>query len=333
MRCAVVTTIQPPTPAILALAARKDGQCVVVGDKKTPKDWNAPPAIYLPWNAPQTAYFALTPLLPYNHYCRKNLGYLFAMRSGADEIYETDDDNMPEPDISFPPMRGTYDAIEREDDWVNIYQFFASAPEPNIWPRGLPLSLITRKEDLSTSRRQVAVAVWQGLADNEPDVDAIYRLTCNKPYIFAKRRPIALGHGAWCPFNTQNTLFYEPAFELLYVPATVSFRFSDILRGIVCQAALHAHGMHLGFTGASVRQERNEHDYMHDFEQEIPMYEQADAAKSLAAKAVSQNADMGENLMRAYKALLHGGIVEEFELTLVNAWLKDCEDARLAARA
>jgi hypothetical protein len=39
--------------------------------------------------------FKLAKFLPLNHYARKNLGYLIAIKSGAEIIIETDDDNIP----------------------------------------------------------------------------------------------------------------------------------------------------------------------------------------------------------------------------------------------
>jgi hypothetical protein len=39
----------------------------------------------------------LPKLLPENHYARKNLGYIRAVRLGAESIFDTDDDNAPSP--------------------------------------------------------------------------------------------------------------------------------------------------------------------------------------------------------------------------------------------
>ena len=77
------------------------------------------------------------------------------------------------------------------------------------------------------------VGVWQGLADEDPDVDAIYRLTSDTPCYFNERNPVVLAKGTVCPFNTQNTIIIKPLFNLLYLPTTATFRFTDILRGLV----------------------------------------------------------------------------------------------------
>ena len=108
------------------------------------------------------------------------------------------------------------------------------------------------------------IGIWQGLADLDPDVDAIYRLTSNKEVTFDKGDPIVLGKETWCPFNSQNTLFASPQFfPLLYLPAFVTFRFTDILRGYVAQPILQAAGYRLGFTEATVYQDRNALTILH----------------------------------------------------------------------
>jgi hypothetical protein len=49
--------------------------------------------IYLDVSSQKKLFPKLSELLPYNHYCRKNLGYLYAIKKGYKIIYETDDDN------------------------------------------------------------------------------------------------------------------------------------------------------------------------------------------------------------------------------------------------
>ena len=47
--------------------------------------------------------------------------------------------------------------------------------------------------------------VWQGLADHDPDVDAIYRLTQRRRNFdfTARGAPLALPVGTFCPYNAQ----------------------------------------------------------------------------------------------------------------------------------
>lgn len=61
------------------------------------------------------------------------------------------------------------------------------------------------------------VAIVQSLADNEPDVDGIYRLTRDTPFNFSAsaRRTLVMPRGRLAPFNAQATLFLPPAFFAL----------------------------------------------------------------------------------------------------------------------
>lgn len=85
------------------------------------------------------------------------------------------------------------------------------------------------------SNLTVECPIQQGLADNNPDVDAIYRLILPFPTIFRKGRKVALGNNSWSPFNSQNTTWWKKAFPLLYLPSYCSFRMTDIWRSFVAQ--------------------------------------------------------------------------------------------------
>ena len=68
------------------------------------------------------------------------------------------------------------------------------------------------------------------------------------------------------PYNTQNTATRKELFPLLYLPAYVTFRFTDILRGLIAQPIMWLYDYHLGYSGATVTQKRNAHDYFEDFQ-------------------------------------------------------------------
>ena len=51
-------------------------RAVVVGDNKTPKNWSFDGIDFLSIDTQNSLYGELSSLLPFNHYCRKNLGYL-----------------------------------------------------------------------------------------------------------------------------------------------------------------------------------------------------------------------------------------------------------------
>lgn len=320
----VITTIFEPTEAISLFSNIEGCSLIVVGDKKTPAGWHCKNVEYLSLCEQESLGFSLAKHLPYNHYCRKMLGYLWAIRNDAECIVDTDDDNIPKKNWSFPDFEGKYDFIEENLDFINVYQLYT---KQKIWPRGLPLNAINKSINLERkmSIKPCRVGVWQGLADEDPDVDAIYRLTNNTPCYFNERKPLVLGKGTVSPFNTQNTIVRKELYALMYLPTYVTFRFTDILRSLVAQPIMWHHSYLLGFTNSTVVQKRNIHDYMQDFISELPMYQYCEKALGTVAASVASNQSIESNLYNAYSALLKEHIVSEQEMYPVEAWLRDLE--------
>ena len=318
----LITSIFPPTEAVVSLSKMKEIQLIVVGDKKTPSDWHYQGVKFLSVEKQSKLNFHLTSVLPYNHYSRKMIGYLWAIQQEAHYITDTDDDNIPKENYRFPDFSGDFNYLEENQGIVNILQLYTDAP---IWPRGLPLKSIKKDFELENklSLNSCKVGVWQGLADDDPDVDAIYRLTCDEPCFFEKRPPIVLGKGTSAPFNTQNTKFRKELFPLLYIPCHVTFRFTDILRGWVAQPIMWLYDYHLGYTDATVVQKRNPHDYMKDFMSEVPVYQHAEKPIEIVSSAISASKSIEDNLYNAYESLLKNGIVPKEEMTTLTAWLND----------
>ncbi|SHL54076.1 STELLO glycosyltransferase family protein [Hymenobacter psychrotolerans] len=320
----VITSIFAPTKAVNKFATLPDYQLVVAGDRKSPAQWEAENVVYLSVQDQENMGMRMAEKLPFNHYGRKMMGYLHAMQQGAQIIIDTDDDNIPYDGWEFPAMEGEFATSQADRGFVNIYKNFTSH---HIWPRGYPLDLILNqdhniKEDELTPQA-AKIGIWQGLADSDPDVDAIYRLVDNTEVFFDKRAPIVLAEGTLCPFNSQNTAVRRELFPLLYLPAYVTFRFTDILRGLVAQPILWAHGYRLGFTEATVLQERNPHDYVKDFESEIPCYLHPNKVIEVVKSRISPDNSVSENLLRAYQGLQEVGIVSAQEVELLQLWLQD----------
>lgn len=318
----VITSIFSPSEAVKKFAKITGKQLVVVGDKKTPTGWSHPGVIYIGVDEQSHLPYELAKILPFNHYCRKMIGYLYAISCGADLIVDTDDDNIPKHRWGFPSFDGIYDSLTLPSGFINIYQLYTSK---RIWPRGLPLRLILKDFHLTKciNKRNASVGIWQGLADEDPDVDAIYRLTDDTPTYFDSRDPLVLPKEVVSPFNSQNTQFRKECFPLLYLPTYVTFRYTDILRGFVAQPILWAAGYQLGFTDATVIQKRNPHDFMQDFESEVPMYLHGEAVINIVKRSISSDNTISENLYLAYKALYAEGIVVSEEISALEAWLFD----------
>lgn len=322
----VITTINPPSKAVSAFAEQTNAHLIVVGDRKSPSDWHCPGSFYCSLEDQQRSAFSLARTLPCDHYGRKMVGYLHAIADGATVIVDTDDDNVPKPGWCFPVFDGCFPVVSSQAGWVNIYSGFTSR---RIWPRGFPLDAIqdpaTLIERKKLESRPVRVGVWQGLADADPDVDAIYRMLHPEETWFEDLAPVVLGKEVFTPFNSQNTAFRQEAFPLLYLPTSVSFRYTDMLRSYVAQPVLWAMGLQVGVVGATVVQERNIHNLMKDFESEIPCYRDVYRVRVIAEKTVSAGRSPGENVECIYRELIHHGLVPAEELTTLRAWLEDLD--------
>ena len=331
----VVTTINAPTTAVKEIQANchQDGPSFyVVGDSKSPPDFRLDGASYLDLEAQRATGFRFAELCPTRHYARKNVGYLAAMRDGAQVIVETDDDNIPRQGfwaervrLRNAPLVGA--SQTGAPGWVNAYAYFSDGL---IWPRGLPLNRIHDPAAVpSIASGPHDCPVQQGLADDNPDVDAIYRLVMPLPVSFAPGREIVLDQGAWCPFNSQNTTWWRDAFALLYLPYHCSFRMTDIWRSFVAQRLMWECDWRLSFHSSTVYQERNAHDLMQDFADEVPGYLNNERIR-LALQDLPLTPGQGAiapNLLRCYEALVRLGVIGPEEIPLLRAWLDDVESA------
>lgn len=318
----VITTIFPASAAVREFSTLENFDLIVVGDKKTPEGWTLDRCNYSPWNDARFENSRLAELIPFDHYSRKNLGYVLAMREGATTVVDTDDDNFPLPNFGFPSTSFSGDTTNEGMGFVNVYGHFT---DKKIWPRGLPVRDILKEgRPFSLHNEHSEIGVWQGLANGDPDVDALYRLTDNSECIFSEREPLVLEKGTWSPFNSQNTLFRRELLPLLYLPVSVSFRFTDILRSFVSQPIMWANGYRLGFTAATVFQARNPHNYLSDLVSEFPMYESSEVLPEILSAALSPTDSILSSLLNAYEALLSNKIVLDNEMVCLDAWIAEC---------
>lgn len=317
----VITSIFEPTEAISKFSKLNGFELVVVGDKKSPTNWENPNTTFLSHDYQENMNYRLKDFLPYNHYCRKMMGYLYAIQHGATVIIDTDDDNIPKTNWNFPDFDGYFDSIPGNLGFINIYKYYT---DHKIWPRGLPLHLINKVQPINNIENgNYKIGVWQGLADKDPDVDAIYRLTSDIECCFHERDPLVLQPGTFSPFNTQNTAIIKELFPIMYLPTYVNFRFTDILRGIIAQPIMWAAGYLLGFTNATVIQKRNQHDYFKDFVSEIPMYLHIEKVAEIVNMITKSNCTVIDNLFNSYKELEKENIITANELRTLDAWLYD----------
>ena len=324
----IITSIAADTLEVLHTFAKectaRNFNFIMIGDTKSPEKFDIQGCDFWSVERQLTLDSKFAKLCPTRHYARKNIGYIIALQNGTTEIVETDDDNLPREAFWKEKSKIVTAHDIKEQGWVNVYNYFS---DKFIWPRGLPLEELQKQsKPLSDFEiKDIICPIQQGLADENPDVDAVYRLAYPLPLNFNKGMNIALGDGAWSPFNSQNTYWYKEAFPLLYLPAYCSFRMTDIWRSYVAQRIAWANNWSVLYHEATVWQERNQHNLMKDFEDEIPGYlnnaKICNELGNLNIKGGKEN--MLDDLLTCYDMLTGKGFVGKEEDALVRAW---CED-------
>ena len=107
---------------------------------------------------------------------------MIAMKNNPEMIIETDDDNLPLKNFFLKKKikkQQTYHS--KKAGWLNVYKKYT---KENIWPRGFALEKLNSPLPKKFRLLKIKCPIQQGLADKNPDVDAIYRLTSNLPISF-----------------------------------------------------------------------------------------------------------------------------------------------------
>lgn len=326
----VVTTIQYPTPQLKKLAHIEGWHLLVVGDKKTPRDWYLENCEYLSPEKQLSLGYELTPLLPWNHYSRKNIGYLYAVEHGATILYDTDDDNEPLDGLKPLAEKNNLPSLTASNLCVNIYAYFE---KPTMWPRGYPLEYVKNGLFNISAPIDVEIGIEQGLVNGDPDVDAIFREPVSRLtqlhediILFTPKPSCVLAQGMYCPFNSQNTFFHNKAFFTLYLPSSVSMRVSDIWRGYYAQKLIQLLNLSLAFSGPSAMQERNNHDLLNDFSLEDDLYlKSGQLIKFLSKWNLVGSGNNLNTMERLFQDLIDNNFLKHSELALCKAWLRDFE--------
>jgi hypothetical protein len=328
----VVTSIAEPNEILKQLACgcnEYEWGFVVIGDEASPDDFRLEGCDFYSLERQKQVGLDFAEKCPTRHYARKNIGYLMAAQSGASIIIETDDDNIPLEGFWQKRNREQEAAVCVDAGWVNVYKYFSKT---DIWPRGYPLNELARNipayESMKTQK--IDCPIQQNLADDNPDVDAVYRLVLPLPVKFDNGNNIALSSGSFCPFNSQNTTWWPKAYELMYLPAYCSFRMTDIWRSFVAQRIAYVNGWSLLFAGATMRQDRNVHDLMRDFEDEVPGYlNNKRIVEELGLLNLSSGEDkIADNMRICYEKLVEMSLVGTEELSLLDAWLGDMRNCQ-----
>ncbi|XP_075254814.1 uncharacterized protein LOC142346189 [Convolutriloba macropyga] len=232
----------------------------------------------------------LSETLPWNHYGRKNVGYLYATASGAQLIWDFDSNNylLSTPAKVFEPnltgnssetivLQATPKGKQVTCSSFNPMSIMSVGKSPS-WLRGLPLDDIKAEECQrdayiikETAILERKIAVYQSLPIQDQDVNATSSFNQKLSVNFKhdpERLPLMVPDDAFAPFNSQATLFTYEAFFMLFLPVTVHARVSDVWRSYLGQKLLKDCGYSIVFTPGKFVQNRNVLNISADFNSE-----------------------------------------------------------------
>lgn len=323
----VLTTINKSNKNIKKLdklSKKNHTELIIIGDKKTPKNFNISNGTYYSINDQKKINFDFSKVCPINSYARKNIGYLISIKNRNDVIIETDDDNYPK-DNFLKHIKLTKKVNEIKNvGWVNVYKKFLNKNE-DIWPRGLPLNEIKKVPIFKSKKVKKNFYLQQGVCEGNPDVDAIYRIINKKINIKFKDNYAFSSGKSFSPINSQNTIWFKKLFPLMYLPVTCTMRTTDIWRGIIALNIILNDNLSILFFGTTMKQFRNIHNLNNDLKQEMPLYKDIfdgfNKLQNINLKKSSKN--YFYNLIQSYDALIEMKIFDKKEIFFLKAWIRD----------
>lgn len=334
----VTTTINIPTVLARYRSTSASLPMIIIGDKKSPdtetREWvkKLGNATYLGPTDQEKLGYRSSSLIGWNSIQRRNIGFLEALKHGADIIISVDDDNIPITDhyvddfltVLTKPYSGL--AISSPTGWVNIGDFL----RPKIFHRGFPYT--QRHKDLQYALRPISegkIGVAAGLWLGDPDIDAMERIT-NKPMVYEAtdiaQEGVAIHIDSMSPFNSQNTAFIRELAPLFMMLTGVG-RYDDIWSSYIMQRIMKTTGHLVHFGKPFVWQERNPQNLWKNLRDELYGMEfTPQFVQDLFDSAIPHDASVIEKLSSLYQALRSKPYLPTVIFDVADAWISDVKN-------
>tara|TARA_R110001632_G_scaffold96504_1_gene202877 strand:+ start:6491 stop:7420 length:930 start_codon:yes stop_codon:yes gene_type:complete len=297
MKTVVITSIYPISQATKKFALFEDWNLIIVGDKKTPHQEyielsRKDNVFYLTPEYQEENYKELSDLLGWNNIERKNIGYLEAIKMGAEIIANMDDDNIPLDNWGKNLLVGKEVNVYYYETDETAFDPIGVTNHNNLWHRGFPLQLLKeRQSKYKITRKKIKVDVQADFWNGDPDIDAICRFE-HSPMCFFDDKYFPLASNSFSPFNSQNTFFSREAMKkYLLIPGIG--RMEDIWSSYYLESL----GFNVVYNKASVFQDRNIQNYTKNMKDEFIGYE----------KTIDLLNDLKEDSENIYKYLPERG--------------------------
>ena len=303
--CILTTTINVPTLLRdYALNARDHGHAgiefIVIGDRKTPaaaaefcaqvERESGCHMNYFDVARQQdylTRFRRLNRLVPWNSIQCRNVGLIYALEQGYENVISIDDDNFlvagsdfVGEHISGLGVSASQKIVHTDTGWFNCLGMMQTN-FGTVYPRGFALGKRWQPENWKFSDAIRRPVVNAGLWAGDPDIDALTRIY----FPVEARLPLShdyltLAKECWCPINTQNTAFHRGAAAVSFVVVMgyelnglKMARYDDIWMSWFLRAIMDHFGDAARYGKPVVQQNRNQHNLFRDLRDELPAME------------------------------------------------------------
>ena len=167
------------------------------------------------------------------------------------------------------------------------------------------------------------VGVIHYLANHEPDLDAVYKLTQPLPLDFPMRgvSPVIVPKNVFCPYNTQSSLFLHNSFWSLLLPTSLYSRISDIYRGYIAQKISSKYNLRLIIHPPIVTHVHTKRDILLDLHNETPLYLRVKQLLLTLQQWKPTGTSILGDIEQAYILLYEHGYLSIQDVELVQEWL------------
>ena len=263
----VCTSINKPTLAIKKFDAMQDWKLVVVGDRKTPKNYKLKNGEYLSPLAQEKIDKKLSKLIGWNCIQRRNFGILYAWKNGADIVAVVDDDNIPYKFWGKNLLLGKNIKLDFYNTSALAFDPISVTNHKNLWHRGFPLQILHQRKKNRKVKKIIYPDIQADFWNGDPDIDAICRME-HQPNCNFNKKYFPFASSKVSPFNSQNTFLTKKVLPFYFLFPHVG-RMDDIWASYY----VISKGFKVVYNKPSVFQKRNEHDLTKDMQKEFIGYE------------------------------------------------------------
>lgn len=262
----VCTSINKPTLAIKKFDAMKDWKLIIVGDKKTPKNYKLKNGIYISPKDQEKIDKKLSDLIGWNCIQRRNFGLIYAWQQKADIVAVVDDDNIPYKNwgknllLNKRVKTKYYKTKSYAFDPISVTNY------NHLWHRGFPIQILKERKYVKQYKKVISPDIQADFWDGDPDIDAICRME-HRPICKFKSNFFPIASNKISPFNSQNTFISKRVLPYYFLFPHIG-RMDDIWASYY----VISKGFKVIYNKASVYQERNKHDLTKDMSNEIIGY-------------------------------------------------------------